>query len=736
MVGASEVAEPNEVPAVQTGGEEKRNRQHDGALRCLEFMLRHHRLDYGIDYLYHEYASEAPIDAERLCAFARRFGVTAKRQTFTGNDLGTLRDVLPAVLVLNDGRFVVLVGLRGEGEECEVGLFDPSQNLTEALLLTGEELAARWSGEALLIKRPFSAFRAESGFNFAWFLSYLRAERSAFADVAVGAMVIHALALATPIFFQIIIDKVLVHQNFSTLYVLSAGVVLAIAFDSVIDFIRQYILLNATTKIDIRIARATFTHLLSLPVQFFERSSAGVVTKHMQQTEIVRQFLTGQLFLTLLDALVIVVFLPVLMFYSLSLSLIVVLFSSVLAAVIYFLIGPFRRRLYELYMAEGERQAVLVETIGGMQTIKGLALEPRQRRRWESIAANAVARNFDVGKISLVARTASQMLEKLMIISVVAAGALIVFGGGMSVGELVAFQMLAGRVSNPLVRLVTLIHEYQEALLSVRMLGNVMNAAPERSGGRGLRTPIRGEIEFRDVSFTYPGTNRPALRDIGIHIPAGSMVGIVGRSGSGKSTLAKLLEGIVFADSGVARIDGVDVREYDLSHVRNQMGIVLQESFLFRGSVRANVAATRADVAFEDVVAVCHDAGAAEFIEQLPQGYETDLEEGAVNLSGGQRQRLAIARALLRNPKILILDEATSALDPESEAVVQANLGRIAHRRTTVVISHRLSMVRAADLIIVLDQGRIAGSGRHEALLRSCPLYAGLWNQQIKGFAQ
>ena len=435
----------------------------------------------------------------------------------------------------------------------------------------------------------------------------------------------------------------LVHQNFSTLYVLSAGVVLAIVFESVIDFIRQYVLLNATTKIDIRIARATFAHLLSLPVEFFERSSAGVVTKHMQQTEIVRQFLTGQLFLTLLDSLVIVVFLPVLMFYSLALSGIVVLFSATIAGVIFFLIGPFRRRLHELYMAEGERQAVLVETIGGMQTVKGLALEPRQRRRWDSIAANAVARNFDVGKISLVARTASQSLEKLMIVAIVAIGALIVFAGEMTVGELVAFQMLAGRISNPLVRLVALIHEYQEALLSVRMLGNVMNAAPERTSGRGLRTPIRGAIELSDVTFTYPNTNKPALRDLNIHIPAGSVVGIVGRSGSGKSTLAKLLEGIIFADSGVTRIDGVDVREYDLSHLRNHMGIVLQDSFLFRGSVRDNVAATRPDSAFEDIVAACRNAGADEFIEQLPQGYTTELEEAAVNLSGGQRQRLAIA---------------------------------------------------------------------------------------------
>ena len=387
-------------------------------------------------------------------------------------------------------------------------------------------------------------------------------------------------------------------------------------------------------------------------------------------------------------------------------------------------------------MAEGERQAV-------PWSRPSAECRPSRASRSNRDNAGAGTRSrptrwhaiLDVGKISLVARTASQALEKLMLVAIVGGGALIVFAGGMSVGALVAFQMLAGRVSSPLVRLVGLIHEYQEALLSVRMLGNVMNAVPEHSSGQGLRTPIRGEIDLTGVTFTYPRANKPALCDLNVHIPAGRMVGIVGRSGSGKSTLAKLLEGVVFADSGVARIDGVDIREYDLSHLRNNMGIVLQDSFLFRGSVRENVAVTRADAPFEAIVSACHKAGAAEFIEQLPQGYATELEEGAVNLSGGQRQRLAIAGALLREPAILILDEASSALDPESEAAVQTNLGQIAHRRTTIVISHRLSMVSPADLILVLDDGCIIDTGRHDVLLRSCPLYAKLWAQQRRGMA-
>ncbi|NJL71215.1 MAG: peptidase domain-containing ABC transporter [Candidatus Competibacteraceae bacterium] len=327
------------------------------------------------------------------------------------------------------------------------------------------------------------------------------------------------------------------------------------------------------------------------------------------------------------------------------------------------------------------------------------------------------------------------MMEKLMTVAIVGFGAIAVFDGLMTVGELVAFQMLAGRVSAPLVQLVALIHEYQEASLSVAMLGEVMNRPAEVNAARGLRTPIQGRIDFEGVSFQYPETTAPALTDISLSIPAGTFVGVVGRSGSGKSTFARLIQALYPLQAGIIRIDGHDLREIDLSHLRRHIGVVPQDAFLFRGSVRENIAITRPEATFEEVVVVAELAGAREFIEKLPKGFETLLEEGAVNLSGGQKQRLSIARALLRRPPILILDEATSALDPDSEAIVVGRLGQISRGRTTIVISHRLVTIRHADMILVLEGGRIVGCGRHEALLdpaRPCTVYRHLWQQQTE----
>jgi ATP-binding cassette subfamily B protein len=318
-----------------------------------------------------------------------------------------------------------------------------------------------------------------------------------------------------------------------------------------------------------------------------------------------------------------------------------------------------------------------------------------------------------------------------MLIGLIAVGAQDVFDAKLSVGVLVAFQMLAGRVTGPLVQIVSLIHEYQETGLSIQMLGEVMNAAPERSGpSRGLMPSLKGAIAFEHVTFRYLGATLPALQDINLQVPAGSVLGVVGRSGSGKTTLARLIQGLYTMQEGIIRLDGVDMREIDIHHLRRNLGVVLQENFLFRGTVRENISVTKTDATFADIVAAAHLAGADEFIERLPQGFDTVLEEGGANLSGGQRQRLAIARALLTRPRILILDEATSALDPESETIIRQNLVEIARGRTVVIISHRLSNLVDADNVVVLDQGRVACEGTHHELLRTCEIYRNLWDQQ------
>ncbi len=553
--------------------------------------------------------------------------------------------------------------------------------------------------------------------------------------MVVCALLLYALGLALPIFFQLVIDKVLVHESFTTLYVLAAGATAALAFEAIFGFLRRYLLLYATNKVDIRVATKTFGHLLGLPVTFFEHISAGVLVKHMQQAGRIREFLTGRLFMTALDALSLFVFIPVLALYSVKLTCVVLAFTCVTAVVVASLMGPFRRRLYDLYQAEGARQALLVETVHGMRTVKSLAMEPLQGRTWDDRCAQSVSMRFGVEKISAIAQSVTGFLEKMMTIGIIGLGALDVFSGELTIGALVAFNMLAGRVSGPLVQLVTMVHEYQEVALAVRMLGEVMNQKPERDGSRdGLRPDLNGKIEFENVSFRY-GEGAPALDDVSFSIAPGSVFGIVGRSGSGKTTLTRLISGMYPVQQGLLRIDGYDARELELEHLRRNLGVVLQDSFLFRGTVRENIASVKRDATFAEVMRAAQLAGADEFIERLPRGFDTILEENASNLSGGQKQRIAIARALITDPRILILDEATSALDSESEMIIRRNLRRIAEGRTVIIVSHRLSMLADANEILVIDRGQIVDVDRHDRLLSKCTIYRHLWNQQTKQIA-
>jgi ATP-binding cassette subfamily B protein len=610
-------------------------------------------------------------------------------------------------------------------------VFDPLSERGGLLFIPREQFMGAWSGRAILLKRKFNWRDADQPFGIKWFLPEILRQRRAFTDVALAAVALHFLAFAVPIFMQITIDKVLLHQSYTTLEVIGIGVTACILFDGFLSYLRTFLLLHASSKIDIRVATNTFRHLLTLPVSFFEQISAGVLTKHMQQISSLREFLTGRVFLTALDSLALVVFLPVLFIYSPILTGILLVFSGVLCGVVALLSRYLRGQLDQLYQAEGDRQALLVEAIHGMGTVKALAIAPILRRQWDSRSAHAITRNLFVGRTAAAGRALSQLIEKLLMVTIIWVGALLVMDNDMTVGALVAFNMLAGRVTGPLVQLVSLIQDYQQAALSIRMLGVVMNQRGEGGAGTGLRPVLTGEIAFDDVTFRYPGSLAPALERLSFSVPRGIVLGIVGRSGSGKTTLTRLIQGLQLAESGVVRLDGHDLRTVDLMALRSQVGVVLQESFLFRGTVRENIAYAKPGASLDEIVRVAKLAGADEFIEQLRDGYDTKLEEGASNLSGGQKQRIAIARALIRDPALLILDEATSALDPESEAVVRANLRSIARGRTTIIVSHRMAFIADSDAIVVMDRGRIADTGKHDELLKRCTIYRQLWNQQM-----
>lgn len=708
-------------------------------LVCFSLVAREHKLELTGDRLLHDFnIGIDEIPEKRFLRMAKEVGLKGRLLEMDWSGLCGLNRAYPAIAVLANGKHLVVTGMApvqdGQPDETILGCYDPLAGSGGGhVRLSRDQFEEIWSGKLYVFKRPYKLTDQNQPFSLRWFIPEILRQKLTFIDIALAVLFINVISLVTPIFFQIVIDKVLVNQAFTTLHVLGIGMTAALVVNGGLDFLRDYLLLHATNKIDLRVTGRTFRHMLRLPLGFFEHMAAGVLTQHMQQTSKIRNFLTGNVFLTFLEATSLFVFLPFLFFYSIRLTAIVLVFTLLIALVIGGLIVPFKRRLNALYEAEGSRQAMLVETINGMATVKAMAIEPLLRQQWEDKVAKAVSMQFRVGKISITAKSLTQLLERLMTVILIWMGASLVFDSSITVGALIAFQMLAGRVTSPLVRLVGLIHQYQEAALSVEKLGTVMNAKPEWGADRhGARSSLAGDIVFDRVRFRYAPDLPDALKEISLVIPSGKTLGIVGPSGSGKTTLTRMLQKVSYPSSGTIRINNCYLNELDTAHLRQNMGVVLQENFLFNATVAENIRAGQASASREEIIEAALLAGADEFIVKLPQGYDTRLEEGAKNLSGGQRQRLAIARALLTRPQILILDEATSALDPESEGIIRRNLKKIARNRTVIIVSHRLSMLKDADSIIVLQDGKMVGQGPHDQLLQGCDLYRYLWKQQME----
>ncbi len=700
------------------------------ALRCLFLVSLHHGVQMTPELLMGVPESDSVVS---LLHLMREVGLTGKViSARRWKDLISLGSAYPALAELTDGNWVIVIGtVVADNGVVDILILDPRDEPSGHTRMSRARMEEIWSGRLVLCKRKAGLFQAPRSFGLGWFLPEIMGQGRYLRDVALAATMCSLISFATPLFFNVIIDKVIPHHSYQTLFAVIVIFTLCTLFDAIFSYVRQYLMLYITKKIDANLAAKTFDHLLRLPMQFFEESSAGVLLRNLQQVEVVRQFLTGKLFQTLLDVSALPILLLMLALYSGLLTLVVLLFSAAIAAVIGLLLPTFRRLLNQLYQAEGAYQADLVETIHGMRAVKSLALEPLRKKSWNAKVADLVRRRAAVGTLCAAAMVMTSGLEKMMLITVLGLGASRVFDGLLSIGALVAFNMLSGRVTGPLVQIVALINEYQQTALSLKMLGTVMNHPTERDPAqRGIRTRITGQMEFSQVTFLYEGTVTPALDRVSFRVEEGQIIGIVGRSGSGKTTVTRLIQGIHTAQQGLILLNGDDIRHIDLGHLRRSIGVVLQDNILFRGTVRDNIAATRPHATLDEVRHAARMAGAEEFIDRLPLSYETLVGEGAVNFSGGQCQRLAIARALLSQPRLLIFDEATSALDPDSEAIIQQNLGEIANGRTMIIVSHRLSSLVRADLILVLDQGKVMDFAPHATLLDRCDIYRHLWTQQ------
>ncbi|HFQ91377.1 MAG TPA: type I secretion system permease/ATPase, partial [Chromatiales bacterium] len=511
---------------------------------------------------------------------------------------------------------------------------------------------------------------------------------------------------------------VLVHKGLTTLHVLAIGMLVLTLFDVVLGGLRTYLFSHTSSRIDVLLGAQLFRHLLRLPIAYFEARRVGDTVARVRELESIREFLTSSSVTLVIDLFFTIVFLAVMYFYSPLLTLVVGLTIPLYIVLSVFITPVIRARLHEKFNRGAENQAFLVESVSGIETIKAMAVEPSMQRRWDEQLAAYVRAGFRAKNLGNVAGQVASFINKITTILILWAGATLVMQGKLSIGQLIAFNMLAGRVSGPLLRLVQLWQEFQQAGISVQRLGDVLNAPAEPSynPNRTALPGITGHVTFDNVTFRYRIDGPEILHKMSFEVPAGKTVGIVGRSGSGKSTIAKLIQRLYVPESGRILIDGVDLAQVDPVWLRRQIGVVLQENFMFNRSIRDNIALSDPGIPMDRVVEAARLAGAHEFILELPEGYDTLVGEHGANLSGGQRQRLAIARALTGNPRILIFDEATSALDYESEHIIQRNMARISRGRTVFLIAHRLSTVRHADHILVIEKGQIIEQGTHQEL--------------------
>jgi len=618
---------------------------------------------------------------------------------------------LPAIGFDRQGACFILAKIAGG--RCL--LHDPVQSRSWTVDLAG--LAAHWDGRLLLLQSDATLTGRLARFDFSWFVPAIVRHRRVLGEIVLASLMIQLFALVTPLFFQVVMDKVLVHRGLSTLDVVATGLLAVMLFESLLSGLRGYLLAHTASRLDVELGARLFRHLVALPSAYFRARRVGDSIARAREMENIRSFLTGGTITLLLDLLFSLVFIAVMLHYSGWLSL-VVLASLPVYFLLSLLVTPvLRRRLEASFERNAETQALLVETVGGIDTVKSMAVEAQFTRRWDERLAAHVAAGFRAQWLANLAGEAVALVGKLVTVGILWLGARLVIDGRLSVGQLIAFNMLAGRIAEPIMRLARSWTNFQQTGVAMARLADILDTVPEGATAQARLPRIRGAIALRQVWFRY-GTDGPdALRGLDLDIAAGEMVGVVGASGSGKSTLSRLVQRLYVPDRGRVLVDGIDLAGVDSASLRTQIGVVMQENLLFRRSIRENIALACPHAPIEQVMQVAATAGAHGFIMALPQGYDTLVEEQGRSLSGGQRQRIAIARALMGDPRILILDEATSALDYESEHIVQRNMQRIRRGRTVIVIAHRLSAVREADRIVVMDQGRIVESGHHHVLL-------------------
>ncbi len=700
----------------------------DTGLACLIAIAKYYNIPADYRQLERAYVLQAgSVDFITLVRAARELKLKARKyEGLKEADLEKL--VYPVLIKLHSGRSVVITTIR----DGDIYVMDPIFS-QQPVKVDRYKLLMDWTGDAILFTRRYELDRKKSKFGFKWFIPVMTKYIPFLRSVLFMSLLLQILGLASPIFVQNIIDKVLVHRAADALDILVLGMVICTVFQNLILALRTYLFSNITSKMDVVLSSRLFKNIAALPVSYFQKWQVGDVVSRTRELETLRSFMTGSSLTILLDIVFAIVYFVVMFFYSRILS-IVVLVMIPLFVILNVIVAPiFKRMINDKFLIGSENRSFLIETITGIHTVKSSSVESNFIRRYEEMLARFVKANFNVVNVANIANSIGTFFFSMFNLVILWIGAYYVMEGEITVGELIAFQMIAGQLIAPIMRLINQWQHFQQIRVSMERLSDIMDedVEPSFNPSRTTLPSLRGDIALEKLAFSYTVEGGKVLDNVNIRIPAGMKVGIVGRSGSGKSTLTKLIQRLYLPDTGRILIDGVDIAQVEPAWLRRQIGVVLQDSKLFSGSVEENIRIACPNATHEDVVNAARLAGADEFVSQFPHGYDTFVGERGSLLSGGQRQRIAIARALISNPRILIFDEATSALDYESENIIMNNIEPISRGRTMLMIAHRLSTVRDCDAIIVIDKGRIIEAGTHDELMKHNGVYAKLHQAQM-----
>lgn len=696
----------------------------NGALAALVYAGQHFHRKYTPSQLHHALGvSHLALADSELREAAQFMGLKSQLLTLTASDLLTLP--LPALTKVR-GQWKVVRAV----SETHWTLYDPQNETSHEMPLAYGNPQVTYS---VLLLADSDITPRDVKFGLSWFAPSILRQSAQLRNVFYYAVALQLFALCGPKLFETVIDRVLVGRSLSSLHVLALAMLAMAVAEPLYSYLRNTVFGHLASQVNAELSGRLYRHLVGLPLNYFKQRQTGQIIARVREMAHIRQFLTGSTVMLLLDLIFVTLFLAVMFYYAAILTWLVI-GSLVLYFLLWLIAGPWiRGKVEKEYEADADTTSFLTEAVTGIETIKTTATEPRFLERWQQILSHQVRMAFDASMAGLIAGQIIALIQKLTAALLLWWGVSEVLNGTMTPGQLVAFNMLAGHVTQPVLRLAQVWQDFQHTLISLRRVGDILDEPPEH-GRLGLASvpELEGGVEFRHVRFRYHQDTPEVLTNLSLTIQPRQFIGITGPSGSGKSTLTRLLQRLYIPQHGHVLIDGMDLAIADPVTLRQNMSVVLQESVLFSGSIGDNIRLCKPDATEEEVRHVARLAGALEFIEDMTQGFNQPVGEKGSALSGGQRQRIALARALLVNPKILILDEATSALDYQSEAAIMANMKEICRNRTVISIAHRLPTIRHADQILVLNEGALSEQGSHEQLLRQKGIYAGLWQQQVE----